>query len=59
MLIEDRVILMMIEERVPLYMGEFVAVLELHRFFVKHTLNNLIRKKVIYFNKKKGVYGLL
>ncbi len=63
MSIEDDILLMLIEEKEPLYVGEFAAVLEINRFSVKKTLDKLIREKIVFFKKTKdnrgGVYGLM
>ena len=56
---EDRVLELMVNEGESLFIGEIVAVLELDRFSVAKTLDSLIKKNLVYFNKKKGVYGIL
>ena len=59
MLIEDRILELMINEKEPLFIGEIVAVLEIHRFFVNHSLKKLIKNKVVFYNQKNRMYSVL
>lgn len=65
-IIEDRILSLMVEEKEPLFIGEFLMVLELddfivdkslNKFFVEMGLNSLIKEGLVV--KHRNMYGLV
>lgn len=65
-IIEDRILSLMVEEKEPLFIGEFLMVLELddfivdkslNKFFVEMALNSLIKEGLVV--KHRNMYGLV